>query len=214
MCVDEFGPLDLQSRPGRQWAPISGNAAEPGREPRRPMRATYTRTSGIRHLFAAYDLGRDQLYGHIKARKTRTRFLEFATYLRTLYPREIRIALVIDNFSPHLSTRRDQRVGAWAAANDVELAYTPTNSSWLNRIEAQFAALRYFALDGTDHRTHREQGSMIRHYIIWRTAMSRTCICAGSWAEQLPPEARHQFQGALRASSPSICAATRQRSSP
>jgi hypothetical protein len=24
----------------------------------------------------------------------------------------------------------------------------------LNRIEAQFTALRYFALDGTDHRTH------------------------------------------------------------
>nr|WP_242436005.1 hypothetical protein [Streptomyces sp. Root369] len=45
------------------------------------------------------------------------------------------------------------------------LAYTPTNSSRLNRIEAQFTALRYFALDGTDH---EEQGSMIRRYVIWR----------------------------------------------
>jgi transposase len=27
------------------------------------------------------------------------------------------------------------------------MAYTPTNSSWLNRIEAQFTALRYFALN-------------------------------------------------------------------
>ena len=168
ICVDEFGPLNLQPRPGRQWAPISGISAEPGREPRRRMRATYTRTGGVRHLLAAYDLDRDRLYGHIKPRKTRTRFLEFATYLRTLYPREIRIALIMDNFSPHLSTKRDQRVGAWAAANNVELAYTPTNSSWLNRIEAQFTALRYFALDGTDHRTHQEQASMIRRYVIWR----------------------------------------------
>jgi hypothetical protein len=40
--------------------------------------------------------------------------------------------------------------------------------SWLNRIEAQFTALRYFALDGTDHATHKEQASMIRRYIIWR----------------------------------------------
>jgi hypothetical protein len=48
------------------------------------------------------------------------------------------------------------------------LAHAPTNSSWLNRIEAQFTALRYFALDGTDHRTHQEQGSMIRRYIAWR----------------------------------------------
>ena len=42
-------------------------------------------------------------------------------------------------------------------ANNVEIAYTPTNSSWLNRIEAQFTALRYFALDGTDHASHKEQ---------------------------------------------------------
>ena len=44
----------------------------------------------------------------------------------------------------------------------------PTNASWLNRIEAQFQALRYFTLDGTDHRSHEEQNSMIRRYIIWR----------------------------------------------
>jgi len=75
---------------------------------------------------------------------------------------------VLDNFSPHLTTKKDTRVGDWAAANNVEFAYTPTNSSWLNRIEAQFTALGYFALDGTDHRIHKEQGSMIRRYIIWR----------------------------------------------
>src|SRR5580692_9777216 len=38
----------------------------------------------------------------------------------------------------------------------------------LNRIEAQFTALRYFTLDGTDHPSHKEQASMIRRYIIWR----------------------------------------------
>jgi transposase len=75
---------------------------------------------------------------------------------------------VCDNFSPHLSAKKDGRVGDWAAANNVEIAYTPTNSSWLNRIEAQFTALRYFALDGTDHASHKEQGSMVRRYIIWR----------------------------------------------
>ena len=167
-CVDEFGPLNLQPRPGRQWAAASGKNKEPGREPRPRMRATYNRTAGVRHLFAAYELGEDKLFGHVKPRKTRTRFLEFCRYLRTLYPPAVRIAIVCDNFSPHLSTRRDRRVGTWARASNVEFAYTPTNSSWLNRIEAQFTALRYFALDGTDHATHKEQASMIRRYIIWR----------------------------------------------
>ena len=71
-------------------------------------------------------------------------------------------------FSPHLTTRNDKCVGQWAAASNTEIAYTPTNSSWLNRIETQFTALRYFALDGTDHATHEQQASMILRYIIWR----------------------------------------------
>jgi transposase len=167
-CVDEFGPLNLQPRPGRQWAAVSGKSKEPGRAPRPRMRATYTRTAGVRHLFAAYELGEDKVLGHIKPRKTRARFLEFCRYLRALYPPTVRIAIICDNFAPHLATATDGRVGAWARANNTEIAYTPTNSSWLNRIEAQFTALRYFALDGTDHTTHRQQASMIRRYIIWR----------------------------------------------
>lgn len=35
-------------------------------------------------------------------------------------------------------------------------------------LRAQFTALRYFTLDATDHASHKEQGSMIRRYIIWR----------------------------------------------
>jgi transposase len=167
-CVDEFGPLNLQPRPGRQWAPVSGKHKDPGREPRRRMRATYTRTEGVRHLFAAYELGEDKLYGHIKPRKTRGRFLEFCRYLRSLYPPTTRIAIICDNYSPHLSTVRDGRVGQWATASNVEIAHTPSNASWLNRIEAQFTALRYFALNGTDHTTHKAQASMIRRCIIWR----------------------------------------------
>ena len=65
---------------------------------------------------------------------------------------------MLDNFSPHLSTKNDPRAAEWAEGNNVELAYTPTYSSWLNRIEAQFQALRYFALDGTDHASHTGTG--------------------------------------------------------
>jgi hypothetical protein len=80
------------------------------------MRATCTRTEGMRHVFTAYELGEDKLLGHVKPRKTRARFLEFCRYLRTLYPPSTRIAIICDNFSPHLSTARDGRVGARPAA--------------------------------------------------------------------------------------------------
>src|SRR3984885_10632713 len=89
-CVDEFGPLNLQPRPGRQWAAVSGKGKEPGRAPRRRMRATYHRTEGVRHLLAAYELGEDKLFGHVKPNKTRTRILEFCRYLRSLYPPTVR----------------------------------------------------------------------------------------------------------------------------
>src|ERR1700760_2894414 len=65
-CMDEFGPLNLQPHPGKQWAERGGRHGDPDREPRPRRRATYTRPHGVRHLFAAYDLGKDQLYGHIK----------------------------------------------------------------------------------------------------------------------------------------------------
>lgn len=88
--------------------------------------------------------------------------------MRGLYLPGGRIAIVLDNYSPHLSIKTDDRVGRWAAANNVELAYVPFKGPWLNRIEAQFTALRYFAPNGTDYASHAEQASMIRRYINWR----------------------------------------------
>jgi transposase len=45
ICLDEFGPLNLQPQPGgKAWAPL--------RKPRR-IRATYTRPHGVRHMLGA-----------------------------------------------------------------------------------------------------------------------------------------------------------------
>ncbi|WP_157474552.1 hypothetical protein [Parafrankia sp. EUN1f] len=58
--------------------------------------------------------------------------------------------VICGDFSPHLSTRTNSRVGDRPAAANVKIAHTPTGWSGLNRIEAQFRVLRYFAFDGTD----------------------------------------------------------------
>ena len=76
----------------------------------------------------------------------------------------MRIAVVLDNFSAHVSAD----IRAWADEHNVELAFVPFYASWLNRIEAQFQALRYFTVDGTDHESHEAQARMIRRYIAWR----------------------------------------------
>ena len=164
ICVDEFGPLNLQPHPGKQWAPVANGKGDAASPRRRRRRATYRRPLGVRHLLAAYDLSTDRLYGQIKIKKDRPAFKEFLRYVRTLHPVEVRIGIVLDNFSPHIS--RD--IAAWADEHNIELAFVPFYASWLNRIEAQFQALRYFTLDGTDHASHEEQGRMIRRYLAWR----------------------------------------------
>nr|WP_231929624.1 transposase [Micromonospora inositola] len=58
--------------------------------------------------------------------------------------------------------------GTGLEANLVELVFLPTYASRLNWIEAEFAAVRYFALNGTDHRSHAEQDAAIGDYIRWR----------------------------------------------
>ncbi|MGW4094058.1 IS630 family transposase [Nocardia sp. NPDC004750] len=159
ICVDEFGPLNLQPRAGRGWFPR--------RTPKR-LRATYRRTQGVRHLLGALDLATGKLHYRIRDRKRWQAFLSLLKSLRARWPGE-RLYVILDNFSPH----KRAEVRAWAAANDVELVFLPTYSSWLNWIEAEFAALRYFALNGTDHRSHDEQDAAIGAYIRWYNQHAR-----------------------------------------
>ncbi len=49
----------------------------------------------------------------------------------------------------------------------AKIAFTSHYASWLNRIEAQFTALRHFCLDATDHESHEAQAFLIRRYIAW-----------------------------------------------
>jgi hypothetical protein len=169
ICVDEFGPLNLQpplvgsGRPGVVAVP--GRAAGGGH---------LHPPHGVRHLLAAYDLSRDKLSGHSKPRKRRGEFRSFCRSLGSLSPLGCGSAWCWTTPAP---TCRPARTDASArgSGQHVELAHTPTNASYLNGIEGHFAALRYLTLDGTDHPSHAEQASMIRRYITWpnRTAHDR-----------------------------------------
>jgi transposase len=159
ICADEFGPLNLQPRPGRAWRP----AGHPAR-----LRATYHRTGGVRHMIAALDLATGQITYRIRQRKRWQELLSFLRLLRCRWPGQT-LYVILDNFSPH----KHPQVLSWAAANHTELVFLPTYASWLNWIEPEFAAVRYFALNGTDHRTHAEQGDAIAGYMRWRNARAQ-----------------------------------------
>ena len=153
LCVDEFGPLNLQPRLGRDWY-LRGRPAR--------RQATHTRTAGVRHLFAALDLATGQLCYRFRDRKRWPQFLDFCRQLRRRFPTG-GLYLTCDNYGPH---GKDE-VTTWCADHDIELAFTPTNASWLNWIEAEFTALRYFTLDGTDYPSHSAQEAAIARCLRW-----------------------------------------------
>jgi transposase len=155
LCVDEFGPLNLQPRHGRCLAGCGK------REERH--RATYNRKGGVRHWLAAYDLETGRLVGVFEARKTWVEFLRFLKWLRRRYRRDQTLHVVLDNYGPHTK----QQVQDWAAGHKVKLYFTPTNASWLNRIESQFTALKEFALNNSDYRSHEELQRAIESYVQW-----------------------------------------------
>jgi transposase len=158
ICVDEFGPLNLMPRKGKAW--------RPAKRPRR-LRATYNRNDGVMHLLGALDLATGKIYYRIRKRKRWREFLSFLKTLRDRWPQD-RLYVVLDNFSPH----KHPQVRAWAAANDVDLVFLPTYGSWLNWIESEFAALRHFALNGTDHKSHEVQNAAIAAYIRWHNSQA------------------------------------------
>jgi len=156
ICVDEFGPLNLQPRSGTC---LIG----PGKRVER-HRATYNRRGGVRHLFGAYDMKTDRLFGLFTKQKNAVEFLRFLQGLRRRYRHSGTLHIVLDNVGYHCT----QQVRQWAARHRIRFSFTPSNASWWNRIECHFTALRRFGLDNSDFRTHEEQQAAIEQYLDWR----------------------------------------------
>jgi transposase len=151
ICFDAFGPLELRPHPGTGYFP----KGHPQRLP-----ATYRRLFGVRHFLGAYDVHGDWLWGRTYRRKRHQEVLHCLKRLRRRYSPSLRLHIVLDNASAH----KHRKVLSWAAANNVRLAFTPTNASWLNRIECHFTALKKFALDGASFPDHASQCQSIQLY--------------------------------------------------
>jgi transposase len=138
VCFDEMGPIQLIPQPGSGWAP----AGRPER-----LRATYSKRDGVRYLFGAYDAHADRLHGRLRAHKNAGEVLAFYRQIRMRYDPTLRIYLIADN----LSTHKTPAIRAWAANANVELVFTPTYASFLNRIECHFWAIAEFVIKNTDY---------------------------------------------------------------
>jgi transposase len=160
--------MNLQPRHGRCLA-------KKGRKSVERHRATYNRKGGIRHFLAAYDMETGRLFGQFTCQKTWKEWLHFLRWLRRRYCPSETLHIVLDNYGSHMK----EDVLRWARANNVKFYFTPTNASWMNRIECQFTAMKKFALDNSDHRSHEQQQEAIESYLAWRN--NRRGIAVEPW---------------------------------
>jgi transposase len=170
LCVDEFGPLRLQPRGGHCYARKGKRRVE-------RIPANYDRGKEMRHFLAFYDLETGRLDGLITKRKTAVQWLDFLKWVRSQYPMSERLHIVSDNYP----TRFTAEVMAWVMANKIRFYFTPTNASWLNRIESHFTALKKFAMRPSDCHSFEEIEQAIKSYLAWHNK-SRP-ISRQSWQE-------------------------------
>ena len=156
ICIDEFGPLNLQPRHGMCLT-------KPGVKSVDRLRATYHRYGGVRHFLAFYDLETGKLEGRFYDRKRASEFLAFLKWVRRRFRSSGTLHIILDNYGTHLN----KTVQRWAAAHRIKFYFTPSSASWLNPIESQFTELKKFTLENSDYQSHTEMESVINSYLDW-----------------------------------------------
>jgi transposase len=160
VCFDEMGPIQLIAHHGSGWAPQK----LPGR-----LRATYKRPHGVRYLFGAYDVHADRLHGRLREHKNAGEVLAFFKQIRMRYDPRLRIYLAMDN----LSTHKTQAISEWAQSANVELVFTPTYASFLNRIECHFWAIGEFVVRNADYPDWDALAKAMAEHIRYRNGPHR-----------------------------------------
>lgn len=123
----------------------------------------------MRYLFAAYDVHADRLHGRLREHKNAGEVLAFFKQIRMRYPPKLKLYLVMDN----LSTHKTQAITEWAANNNVELVFTPTYASFLNRIECHFWAIGEFVVKNTDYPDWPTLAKAMAEHIRYRNGPHR-----------------------------------------
>jgi transposase len=121
----------------------------------------------IRHgtlsLLAGIDLLTGEVQGLVTERHRSREFIEFLKQLDERYPKTMRLRIILDNHSAHIS--RETRRFLDTVPNRFEFIFTPTHGSWLNLIEAFFAKMVRTMLRGIRVKSKQELKERIEQYL-------------------------------------------------
>jgi len=92
---------------------------------------------GTVSLLASIDLSNGQIHGQIKDQHRSKEFVEHLKHLDSIYQKDVKIKIILDNHSSHISKETKLYLGS--VPNRFEFIFTPTHGSWLNIIETFFS---------------------------------------------------------------------------
>lgn len=132
--------LSYDEKPGIQ---AIGNTAEdlpptPGEHPTISRDSEYKR-HGTLSLLAGIDLVTGEVIGSVEERHRSREFVDFLKKLDAHYSPELRIQIILDNHSAHIS--KETNAFLQTRPERFYFVFTPKHGSWLNVIESFFAKM-------------------------------------------------------------------------
>jgi len=101
---------------------------------------------GTLSLLASINLLTGKVYGKVYDRHRSKEFVKYLKYIDSLYPKQIKIKIILDNHSAHIS--KETKTYLKTVPNRFEFIFTPTHASWLNLIEVFFSKMARSFLRG------------------------------------------------------------------
>jgi len=118
---------------------------------------------GTLSLLASIDLLTGEVYGEVHERHRSREFVEFLKNLDSKYEKDVKIKIILDNHSAHVS--KETKAYLKTVPSRFEFVFTPVHASWLNLIEVFFSKMTRSFLRGIRVKSKKELKDRILKYI-------------------------------------------------
>lgn len=118
---------------------------------------------GTLSLLAGIDLAKGKVYGKVYDRHRSREFVEYLKSINEIYPKKVKIKMILDNHSSH--TSKETKSYLQTIPGRFEFIFTPTHASWLNIIEMFFSKMARSFLRGIRVHSKSELKQRILQYL-------------------------------------------------
>lgn len=157
LSYDEKPGIQAIKNKARDLPPVPGKYTSQGRD------YEYIRCGTV-SLLAGTDLGSGNIHALLRERHRSSEFVEYLKMLDRAYPQDMKLVILLDNHSAHLS--KETREYLATVPGRFLFVFTPVHASWLNIIESFFSKMTRSVLRGMRVSSLNDLKQRLNQYII------------------------------------------------